>query len=170
MARRGVEIPIELLHVLAVVALAVGQAKEPLLQNWILAVPERQCEAEQLVLVGKTGLESGRRNVNRGGAPTETMISPGGRPDIGFVLDYLARERDVQSLLVEGGATIHGAFIKSGLVDRVAVFVAPKLLGGATAPGPAGGPGLLLPDAVRLGRLTARPIGDDWLLEGTVER
>ena len=36
----------------------------------------------------------------------------------------------MQSLLVEGGATIHGAFIKAGLVDRVALFVAPRLLGG----------------------------------------
>jgi len=120
----------------------------------------------RVVLVGKTGLESGRRNVNRGGAPTETMISPGGRPDIGFVLDYLARERDVQSLLVEGGATIHGAFIKSGLVDRVAVFVAPRLLGGGVPI--ARGADLPHAGALRLGPLTVRTVGEDLLITGDV--
>ena len=40
------------------------------------------------------------------------------------------RDRGIQSLLVEGGATIHGAFIAAGLVDRVALFFAPRLLGG----------------------------------------
>src|SRR5262249_26041536 len=91
---------------------------------------EKRRGPRRVVLVGQAGLPRGRRNVDRGNAPTETIETPGGRPDIAFVLGYLASERDVQSLLVEGGATIHGAFIASGLVDRVAVFVAPRLLGG----------------------------------------
>ena len=89
-------------------------------------------------------------------------------PPIAFVLEHLAREREVQSLLVEGGATIHGAFIKSGFVDRVALFVAPRLLGGGVPI--ARGADLPLADALRLGPLTVRAVGDDLLITADVVR
>ena len=92
--------------------------------------------------------------------------NPKGRPAIADVLAYLARERDVHSLLVEGGATIHGAFIKSGLVDRVALFVAPRLLGGGVPI--ARGADLPLARALRLGPLTVRTVGKDLLITGDV--
>ena len=50
-----VEVEVVLLHVLAVVALAVGQAEQPLLEDRILAVPQRQREAEQLLVVADAG-------------------------------------------------------------------------------------------------------------------
>ena len=46
--RRRVEVEVVLLHVLAVIALAVGQAEEALLEDGILAVPQRHREAQQL--------------------------------------------------------------------------------------------------------------------------
>ena len=55
-------------------------------------------------------------------------------------------------------------------MDRVAVFVAPRLLGGATAPTPVGGPGRTLAEAVALDALTGRAVGADWLLEADVIR
>ena len=75
---------------------------------------------------------------------------------------------DVTGLLLEAGAALAGTFVQAGLVDRVAVFVAPTLLGGAAAPGPVGGPGLTLGGALRLAKTTVRPLGDDWLIEGRV--
>jgi diaminohydroxyphosphoribosylaminopyrimidine deaminase/5-amino-6-(5-phosphoribosylamino)uracil reductase len=101
-------------------------------------------------------------------APSEVIRHPAGRPPIAFVLEHLARERDVQSLLVEGGATIHGAFIKAGLVDRVAVFVAPRLLGGGIPI--ARGADLPLAEALRLGPLTTRAVGEDLLITADVVR
>jgi diaminohydroxyphosphoribosylaminopyrimidine deaminase/5-amino-6-(5-phosphoribosylamino)uracil reductase len=120
----------------------------------------------RVILIGKTGHPPGRSNVDRGAAATEWIERPRGRPGIAFVLDYLARERGVQSVLVEGGATIHGAFIKAGLVDRVAVFVAPRLLGGGVPI--ARGADLPLPRALRLGPLTVRAVGDDLLITADV--
>jgi diaminohydroxyphosphoribosylaminopyrimidine deaminase/5-amino-6-(5-phosphoribosylamino)uracil reductase len=99
-------------------------------------------------------------------APSELIRNPKGRPAIADVLAYLARERDVHSLLVEGGATIHGAFIKAGLVDRVALFVAPRLLGGGVPI--ARGADLPLARALRLGALTVRAVGKDLLITGDV--
>ena len=65
----------------------------------------------------------------------------------------------VQSLLLEGGPTLAGAFLRGGLVDKLLLFVAPSLSGA--------GPGLLdrLESPLALSRLTARSVGDDVLLE-----
>jgi hypothetical protein len=50
--RGGVEVPPELLRVLAVVALGVGQAEQPLLEDRVLPVPEGEREAEPALAVG----------------------------------------------------------------------------------------------------------------------
>jgi len=75
---------------------------------------------------------------------------------------------DVIALLVEGGAELNAGFLAADLVDRVAVFVAPKLVGGRGAPTPVGGPGRALGDAVALTRASGRAVGDDWLVEADV--
>ena len=69
---------------------------------------------------------------------------------------------NVQSLLLEGGPVLAGAFFRAGLVDKVLVFMAPKL-GGV-------GPGLVaaLPEPLSLTRLSARPVGQDVLLTAYV--
>ncbi len=75
--------------------------------------------------------------------------------------------RGVRSLLVEGGGEVHASFVAAGLYDRVAAVCAPLLLGGARAPGPLAGEGLgPLADAPRVGPLTARRLGPDYLLSG----
>ena len=92
----------------------------------------------------------------------------GDRADLRKVLTYLAREREVQSLLVEGGATVHGAFIAAGLVDRVVLFVAPRLIGGGVPV--ARGADRPLAEALRLGPLTTRAVGADLLIAADVLR
>jgi diaminohydroxyphosphoribosylaminopyrimidine deaminase / 5-amino-6-(5-phosphoribosylamino)uracil reductase len=73
-------------------------------------------------------------------------------------LERLAAE-GVQSLLLEGGPTLAAAFLEAELVDKLLVFVAPRLSGD--------GPGMLegLPRPLELSRMEARPIGDDVLLQ-----
>ena len=73
-------------------------------------------------------------------------------------LGELAAE-GVQSLLLEGGPTLAAAFLEGDLVDKVLVFVAPRISGE--------GPGVLegMPRPLELSRMTARPIGDDVLLQ-----
>jgi diaminohydroxyphosphoribosylaminopyrimidine deaminase/5-amino-6-(5-phosphoribosylamino)uracil reductase len=68
-------------------------------------------------------------------------------------------EEGVQSLLLEGGPTLATAFLREGLVDKIALFVAPTLAG----VGPSAF--LDLPEPARLTRLSARQVGDDVLLE-----
>ena len=69
----------------------------------------------------------------------------------------------VQSLLLEGGPTLAGSFFEADLIDKVMVFVAPRLAG-------SGPPALAaaLRSAGTLSRLQARPVGDDVLLTAYV--
>jgi diaminohydroxyphosphoribosylaminopyrimidine deaminase/5-amino-6-(5-phosphoribosylamino)uracil reductase len=68
----------------------------------------------------------------------------------------------VQSLLLEGGPTLATSFLRAGLVDKLLLFVAPRIAGN----GPTFAPEL--PEPVELKRLTAEHVGDDLLLSGYV--
>ena len=83
----------------------------------------------------------------------------------------MTRLRDAQSALIEGGPTLAASAVRDGLVDRVVVFFAPKLLGGAEAPGVLGGEGLAPVDrAVRLDIVSVERIGADVKVEADVHR
>jgi diaminohydroxyphosphoribosylaminopyrimidine deaminase/5-amino-6-(5-phosphoribosylamino)uracil reductase len=89
--------------------------------------------------------------------------------DLAEVLRELAR-RDVVRLLVEGGPTLHGALLDEQLADRVAVFVAPRLLNDAGAlPLSIGRPRERMLEALTLRSVSKRSFGDDVLIEGLVQ-
>lgn len=72
--------------------------------------------------------------------------------------------RGISSMVVEGGAWLHRAFWDAGLVDRVQMYVAGCMLGDrgvAWVPGP-------IISSARVARRSARPIGEDVLLEAYV--
>jgi diaminohydroxyphosphoribosylaminopyrimidine deaminase/5-amino-6-(5-phosphoribosylamino)uracil reductase len=101
----------------------------------------------------------------------EVVIADGadGRVDLGALLRHLG-ERGVLSLLVEGGGTVHGAFMDAGLVDKVLIFIAPYIVGGP-APGPVAGTGVeMLTRAWRLESITVRQVEQDVMIEGYVSR
>ena len=90
--------------------------------------------------------------------------------DVVEVLKRLAA-RDVVRLLIEGGAHVHGTFLDLGLADRAAIFVAPRILGDATAPSFAAGSGAeTIERAWLVVRSELRSVGVDWLLTGDLER
>lgn len=93
-------------------------------------------------------------------APEETGVN------LGAVLDELGR-RAVTSVLVEGGARIHGAFLQEALADNVHIFFAPKILGDALGvPMFQGGPRPFMSDAVPLYDCRVRRFDDDVLISG----
>ena len=92
-----------------------------------------------------------------------------GRVAIRAALEELGR-RDVVRLLVEGGPEVHASFLASGLVDRAAVFVAPKILGDASAPAFCGGARepAKMAEALTLGSPQVTQLGPDVLITGTL--
>ena len=122
-----------------------------------------------LIAVGPDPTADAVAGLARTGATLVRCPTRDGRVDLGALLaDLFARE--VRAILVEGGGEVHAAFLDAGLVDRVAVFLAPLLVGGRAAPGAVGGAGRELKSAVRLGELTVTRLGDDVLLEADVLR
>jgi diaminohydroxyphosphoribosylaminopyrimidine deaminase/5-amino-6-(5-phosphoribosylamino)uracil reductase len=83
-----------------------------------------------------------------------------GRPDVGAVLHALA-DRGVTRVLVEGGAGVHASFVDRGYADRLEIFRAPIILGGAGHPAIGAIAALGLDEAPRFVRTGARPVGAD---------
>lgn len=79
-----------------------------------------------------------RRRLREAGVElVELRAGDNGRVALGAVLDHLAR-REVAALLVEGGPTVHGSFNDAELIDEVALFIAPIVIGGGGPPAVAG--------------------------------
>ncbi len=76
-------------------------------------------------------------------------------------------EMKIDSVLVEGGASINWSVLTSGLASHAVCFIAPMILGGAGAKSPVAGTGCDSPDtAFRLKNASVRTIGSDMLVEG----
>lgn len=104
------------------------------------------------------------------GAEVLVIAADGGRVDLQALLRLLG-ERQTTSLLVEGGATVHGAFFSAGLVDYLLAFLAPMVIGGTQAPGAVGGQGVAtLAAAPRLLQSEVRRVGVDTLVAGYLRR
>lgn len=78
---------------------------------------------------------------------------------------------EVTSLLIESGGTLAEAALRAGMIDRVLIYIAPILVGGATAPTALGGIGVeRLADAWQLSDLEVSQSGADIRVTGRVRR
>ncbi|MGP1382844.1 MAG: bifunctional diaminohydroxyphosphoribosylaminopyrimidine deaminase/5-amino-6-(5-phosphoribosylamino)uracil reductase RibD [Thainema sp.] len=76
-------------------------------------------------------------------------------------------QHGLNSVLWECGGVLAAEAIRSGSVQKIWAFIAPKLIGGQRAPSPVGEMGLQkMTDALPLSQLTCRTVGDDYLIEG----
>ena len=112
---------------------------------------------------------SRRKALQERGVTVLTLPVEGGRVSLSALLDVLG-QRDITTLLVEGGGRVVGAFFDQGLVRKVHAIIAPIVVGGASAPTPVAGHGVeRLAQAWRLQEVTWIPLGADWLITGYVE-
>ncbi len=107
------------------------------------------------------------RSLYQAGAEVVRVKTSGGHVDLREVVADLG-ERGLLSLVVEGGPTIHGAFLEAGLYDALQLYWAPLLLGGEGLPLVVGAPLDALADAWRLTRPRVRSLGSDVLYEAWV--
>jgi diaminohydroxyphosphoribosylaminopyrimidine deaminase/5-amino-6-(5-phosphoribosylamino)uracil reductase len=125
--------------------------------------------ARALIAVGENAPPDRLRRLADAGVTLVRLPVRGGRVGLPELLADL-HARELRAVLIEGGAEVHGAFLEAGLIDRVAVFLAPRLLGGREATPMIAGVGLALKHALRLGPLSIRPVGEDVLIEADVYR
>lgn len=130
--------------------------------------PKRALRSAAPTWVAHAAAREPRRAPGPGVERLRCKRGPGG-VDLRDLLERLAA-RGVTHLLVEGGAAVHARFLEAGLVDQLAVLVAPKLAGAdgvplSAAPGPA-----RMADALRLERVQVERLGDDVLVTGVPAR
>ncbi|MDO5142785.1 MAG: bifunctional diaminohydroxyphosphoribosylaminopyrimidine deaminase/5-amino-6-(5-phosphoribosylamino)uracil reductase RibD [Eubacteriales bacterium] len=91
------------------------------------------------------------------------------RVDLRALMQVLGRE-EIDSILLEGGGTLHWSALESGIVQRVQAYIAPKLFGGREAKTPVEGAGVPDPSAAfLLKNSTVTRLGEDILIESEVE-
>jgi diaminohydroxyphosphoribosylaminopyrimidine deaminase/5-amino-6-(5-phosphoribosylamino)uracil reductase len=94
------------------------------------------------------------------------LDSKEGRVSLRSCLSRLG-EMEMMTLLVEGGSEINGSFLDEGLIDKLLLFLSPKLIGDTQAVGIFGGRRAVnLKQAILLRELKTRRIGEDILIEG----
>ncbi len=100
-------------------------------------------------------------------APHEVLVLPmndEGRVDLHMLLIELG-QRDITSLLVEGGSEVIAGFVESRTIDKLLTFIAPKIVGGSGAPSPVGGAGVArMADAAQFALRSVEQLGPDVLL------
>lgn len=125
-------------------------------KTWIIGV-EGKADSQKKAAIEKTG--------------ARVWLSPpdsNGKVDAKVLLSFLAGI-NIQSLLVEGGAMVHGDFFDKGLVDEAYFFYAPIIIGGREAKSSIGGDGpLTINECTKLHSLKHKKIGDNWLVHGRV--
>ena len=77
----------------------------------------------------------------------------------------------IDSILLEGGATLNWSFISEGMVNKVYTYIAPKIFGGEKAKTPVAGKGFPAPgEALRLKDLKMIRLGEDILTESRIDK
>lgn len=92
-----------------------------------------------------------------------------GRPDMAGITRRLG-EMEIASLLIEGGAMINWAALDSGIVDKVFLYYAPKILAGTgSVPFAAGSGFARMSDAAYVQAIKLHRFGEDFAVEGYLQ-
>ncbi|MFO0724672.1 MAG: bifunctional diaminohydroxyphosphoribosylaminopyrimidine deaminase/5-amino-6-(5-phosphoribosylamino)uracil reductase RibD [Myxococcota bacterium] len=124
-----------------------------------------------LIATTEKASKTRRKALERAGAEVLPLrATKAGQVEPEALLEALyAREKN--GVLLEGGSSVHGAFLDRGLVHKVVWFLAPTLIGGQGALSALGGLGpAKLSEAHRLGVEAVGPVGGDLMIEARVLR
>lgn len=128
----------------------------------------QRSSAITMLVTAPERLAKARRSYGSRGVEILGIAASRGEIQIVELMRELAR-RGCSKVMIEGGAHLAGAALRAGIVDRVAMFIAPKIVGG----GLSAIEGLeigKMKAAIKLSNLSGRQIGPDWLLEAEITR
>jgi len=127
-------------------------------------------DSEVIVATTASAPPQRREALEKAGCRVKVLPEKEGRVNLLELARHLAGI-PLMSILVEGGSELLGSIFEAGLIDKVEVFIAPKLLGGKEAKGPIGGRGITkICQALAVSGLNIEKIGQDFIIEGYIEK
>jgi diaminohydroxyphosphoribosylaminopyrimidine deaminase / 5-amino-6-(5-phosphoribosylamino)uracil reductase len=127
----------------------------------------KTCRDDVLVLCSFAE-EKKRKELEARGIRVEQVVlgGPDGRPDLRRIMQRLGA-MDITSVLIEGGAVVNWAALAAGIVDKVFLYYAPKILAGSGSVPFAGGAGFRrLSEAAYVKHTRLHRFGEDFAVEG----
>lgn len=122
-----------------------------------------------LLALGSPAEPATRESFDRAGVEVLELPSKEGMVDLEKLLKALG-EREITSVLVEGGGILLGSLFDLKLVDKVVAFIAPIIIGGAEAKPAVAGKGVdKIADALKLERINLEKFGEDLMVTGYVK-
>lgn len=112
--------------------------------------------------------EKKKKQLQKRGVQVEQIPrpTPEGHLDLAGVARHLG-ELEITSLMIEGGASVNWAALSSGIVDKVFLYYAPKILAGTGSVPFVAGPGFGgISDAAYVKRIRLDRFGEDFAVEG----
>lgn len=125
----------------------------------------------------ETILVTKKRGQTSGGAKMKALIDKGvrvmeyegERVDLKWLMQVLG-SREITSVMIEGGASLSAYALQDGIVDKVAFFIAPKIIGGKSSIPAVGGTLFKrLEEAYKIHDMTVKRTGGDILIEGYLQ-
>jgi len=128
--------------------------------------------APTLIATSTTTARARRASWEEAGAEVVVIDEPAGHGRFSLrALMALLGKREIQDVLIEGGPTLAWAAVEEGQVDRLVLYLAPRLIGGESAPGVLGGPGVKsIADALSVHITQVERLGDDIKVVAGVHR
>lgn len=105
-------------------------------------------------------------------ADVEVLVTEdlSGRVHLGELMAVLGAT-GIDSILLEGGATINFSALEAGIVDKIQAYIAPIVIGGKMAKTPVEGNGIeKLSQAFHIEHLSVERVGEDMFIEGYVKK
>lgn len=130
----------------------------------------RQQSAAETLIATCSEDQKRHRALEQAGAKIVHLPAESGRISLVELWRELGRHQ-VQRVLLEGGPTLAAAALQAGLIDRLMLFVAPRLIGGQSGYGVFSGTGCeWMNEALHLEDVSYEQVADDLLVSGDVPR
>ncbi len=128
----------------------------------------QKSSAKTLVATLSSAAKHKMNKLQKAGAEVLVVRGCQGRVDLQDLMKKLGK-KDIMSVLIEGGSEINASALKTGIVDKVVMFIAPVLMTGTDSLCSIGGPSpAKLIEALKLRDVTVRFVGKDLVVEGYI--
>jgi len=118
-----------------------------------------------VILLTTAGAPSEKRAALEAKGASVSVCGPGPRVDLAYGMKELGH-REIGSVLLEGGGRLNGSMLELGLVDKIILFIAPKLIGGQSPEAFTFSGFDRMADAIPLKNMVLEQIGDDICVSG----